>query len=155
MWVAIPAQSFDLRFVPPACIRVSGTTISDLQNSRDSPNTSNCGIPKICWSCGGGHEHIGMAASHGTVQFRSNLPSKGFWARGLSRCSGAGVGQPVKSRTYRAGGGWVGGSAYSHKATSQTSLNQSPQHQARPLIPPSPMRGPDRLCVAYHNPSDK
>ena len=106
MWVAIPAQSFDLRFVPSACIRVSGTTISDLQNSRDSPNTSNCGIPKICWSCGGGHEHIGMAASHGTAQFRSNLPSKGFWARGLSRCSGAGVGQPVKSRTYRAGGGW-------------------------------------------------
>ena len=94
---------------PSACIRLSGTTISDLQNSRDPPNTSNCGTSKICWRCGGTHEHIGMAGSHGTAQFRSNLPSKGFWARGLSWCSGAGEGQPVKPRTCRAGGGWVGG----------------------------------------------
>jgi hypothetical protein len=111
-------------FFPPACIRVSGTTIPDLQNSRESPNTSNCGGPQTVMSCGvlrncGTHKHIGVSASHGTAQFWSNpLPSKGFWARGLSRCSGAGVGQQVKPRTCRAGGVWVRGNAYSHKATS-------------------------------------
>jgi hypothetical protein len=102
--------------------------ISDLQNSRDSPNASNCAGPKTAWSCEvlrncGTHKHIGVAASHGTAQLRSNpLPSKGFCARGLSRCSGAGVGQQVKPRTCRAGGGWVGEGAYSHKATSQQKL---------------------------------
>jgi hypothetical protein len=45
----------------------------------------------------------------------------------------AGVGQQVKPTKLRAGGGWVGGNANSHKAISQTSLDESPQHLARPL----------------------
>ena len=59
--------------------------------------------------------------------------------------------------------GWTGmggGNAYSHKATSQTNLDESPQHLARPLstgrhttLPP--MGGPDRRSATYHNPSDK
>jgi hypothetical protein len=54
--------------------------------------------------------------------------------RGLfQNCAGAGVGQQIKPRTCRAGGVWVRWSAYSHKATSQTNLNESPQHLAGPL----------------------
>ena len=56
--------------------------------------------------------------------------------------------------------GMGGGNAYSHKATSQTNLDESPQHLARPrstgrhtTLPP--MWGPDRLSATYHNPSDK
>jgi hypothetical protein len=90
----------------------------------------SCGVLRNC----GTHKHIGVSASHGTAQFWSNpLPSKGFWARGLSRSSGAGVGQQVKPRTCRAGGVWVRGNAYSHKATSQENMNESPQQLARPL----------------------
>ena len=105
MWEAIPAQPFDSRLFPSACIRVSGAKISDLQNSRESPNTSNCGIPKPCRKLGvlrncRTHEHIGMAASHGTGQFRSNpLPSKGFWGRGLSRHKGQGRGNKPSRRS--------------------------------------------------------
>jgi hypothetical protein len=86
MWEAIPAQSFDERLFPSACIRVSGTTISDLLNSRESQNSWNCGSPETFWSCGlptncGIQKHIGVAAPHGTAQFRGNpLPSKGFGA---------------------------------------------------------------------------
>jgi hypothetical protein len=88
---------------------------------------------RVLRNCGT-HKHIGVSASHGAVQFWNNsLPSKGFWDRGLSRCSGAGVGQQVKPRTCRAGGVRVRGNAYSHKATSQTNMNESPQHLARPL----------------------
>jgi hypothetical protein len=36
MWEAIPSKSFDERFFPAAAIRVSGTAIWDLQNSRES-----------------------------------------------------------------------------------------------------------------------
>ena len=39
----------------------------------------------------------------------------------------------VKPTKCRAGGGWVGWNAYSHKATSQTNLDESPQLLARPL----------------------
>ena len=45
----------------------------------------------------------------------------------------AGVGQQVKPTKCRAGGGWVGGSAYSHEAKIQTNLDESPQHLARPV----------------------
>ena len=57
------------------------------------------------------------------------------------------------------GDGW-GGSAYSHKAASQTNLDESPQHLAQPLStrgayrPPS-MWSPAKLCATYHDPSDK
>jgi hypothetical protein len=45
---------------------VSGTTISDLQNSLESPNTLKCGGPKTVWSCEvlricGTHKHLGVA----------------------------------------------------------------------------------------------
>jgi hypothetical protein len=158
-----------LTLFPSACIRVSGATILDLQNSLELPKTSKCGGPKTVWSCKvlrtcGTHKHIGVAASHGTAQFRSNpLSSNGFWARGFSRCCGAGVGQEVKPRTCRAGGGRVGGSAYSHEATSQQKLGWvSTAPSTTPLYrgayhPPamSHMWVPERLCVTYHNPSDK
>ena len=64
---------------------------------------------------------FGPGGSHGAVgQERGNHSSRG--------------------RAGLEGDGWEG-SAYSHKATSQTNLNESPQHQARPLIPPSPHAG--------------
>jgi hypothetical protein len=51
-----------LKVFPPPCIPVSGTTRSDLLNSLESPNTSNCGNPNTFWSFGvlrncGTHRH--------------------------------------------------------------------------------------------------
>jgi hypothetical protein len=50
---------------------------------------------------------------------------------GSNGAVGAGVGHQVKPRTCKAGGGWVGGNAYSHKPTN--TLNDFPQHLGRPL----------------------
>jgi hypothetical protein len=57
------------------------------------------------------------------------------------------------------GDGW-GGVHTATRPQAKQSLNESPQHMARPLstgwhttLPP--MWGPDKLCVTYHNPSDK
>ena len=123
-----------------ARIRVSCTTILDLQNSRESPNSWNCRNPKTCWSRGvprncGTQKHIGMAASHGTAQFRSNpVPTKGFGPGGSHGAFGAGAGQQVKPRTCKARGGWVGGITDGHKATSQQNpLKDFRQHLARPV----------------------
>ena len=81
------------------------------------------------------HKHTGVAASHGTAQFRSNpVPTKGFGPGGSHGAVGAGVGQQVKPRTCKAGGGWVGWITDGHKATSQQNpLKESPQHLARPV----------------------
>jgi hypothetical protein len=59
--------------------------------------------------------------------------------------------------------GWRGmGGGGVHTATrprAKQNLDESPQHLARPLSTGGhttlPMWGPDRLCVTYHNPSDK
>jgi hypothetical protein len=132
----------------------------------ESPNTSICEIPKTCWSCGVlrncGTPRIqwnGCIPRHFAVPKQSSS-IQGIFGQGGLTVQRAGVGQQVKPTKCRAGGGWVGGSAYSHKATSQTNLDESPQHLARPLSTggayhPPPMWGPDRFCKTYHNPSDK
>ena len=63
---------------------------------------------------------------------------QGILGQGALTVQRAGVGQQVKPRKCRAGGGSVGGSGYSHKAASQTNLDEFPQHLAQP--PNSPAR---------------
>jgi hypothetical protein len=135
-------------------MRVSGTTISDLQNSLESPDTSKCGGPKIVWSC----EVLRTCGTHNThwsgcIPWNCAIPKqpssiKRIWARGLSRCCGAGVGQQVKPRTCRAGGGWWGGVHTATRPRANKNLDESPQHLARPLstgvhttLPPCPPCG--------------
>ena len=139
MWEANPAQSFDKRFFPSACIRLRATTISDLQTSWESPNTSNCGSPNIFWSCEvlrncGIHKHIGVAASHGTAQIQQTLFRPidfGPWGSHVA------VGQEWGNQSSRGcagleGDGW-GGMHTATRPRANTNLNESPQHLARPL----------------------
>jgi hypothetical protein len=77
-------------------------------------------------------------------------------SRGALGRSGA-TSQADEVQGWRGMGGWK---SYSHKATRQTNLDESPRHLARPLstgghttLPP--IWDPDRLCATYGNPSDK
>jgi hypothetical protein len=142
-----------------ACIRVSCTTILDLQNSKESQNSWNCGSPQTFWSrrvprnCGT-QKHIGMAASHGTAQFRSNpVPTKGFGPGGFHGAVGVGMEQQVKPRTCKAGGGWVGGDYRRPQGHEQTkpfegvSSAPSTTRLYRRAHHPHPMWGPDWLAM--------
>ena len=160
MWEADPAQSFDSRVFPSACIRARATTISELQNSKESPNTSNCGSPNIFWSCEvlrncGTHKHIGMAASHGTAQFQKILfHTMDFGPGGSHGAVGQEWGnQSSRGRAGLEGDGW-GGMHTATRPRANKNLNASPQHLARPLSTcgayhPPPKWAPDRLCVTY------
>ena len=85
-----------------------------MQNSRESPNTSKCGIPKTCWGCGA----LRKSRNSGThwnccIPWHCAIPTQsssiqGILGQGALTAQRAGLGQQVKQTRCRAGGGWVG-----------------------------------------------
>ena len=88
----------------------------------------------------GGSWELQNSRTHwnGCIPWHCAIPKQsssiqGVLGQGALTAQRAGVGQQVKPTRCRAGGGWVRGNAYSHKATSQTNLDESPEHLAQPL----------------------